>query len=185
MSVITITGTTAREAFGTPFNRVLLGVVAAADILLALALTRPEWVIPVVQYILLAIIMVTSIRLAVIVTDPRQPMRPRQPGPGGNGGRWGGDPPWPPAWYILLLLGLATIGIILVYTGLYWHFGSAPPFKISGWQEGMTLSIGTVSTVSGPVTTPSSGFVWAGASQELVDLVFFSVVVTIALGRIR
>ena len=185
MGVIYTTGTTARDAFGTPFNRALLGVVAAVDILHALALTRPEWVIPVVQYILLAIIMAAAIWLAVIVSDPRQPRRPRQPGPNGNGGRWGSDPPWPPAWYILLLLAAATIGIILAYTGLYWHFGSAPPFEISGWQESMTLSIGTVSTVSGPAIGPPSGFVWVGASQELVDLVFFSVVVTIALGRIR
>jgi hypothetical protein len=109
--------------------------------------------------------------------------QPRRPGPSGSDDRWGGDPPWPPAWYILLLLAAATIGIILTFTGLYWHFGTH--FQISSWQESMLLSIGTVSTVSGPAIAPSSGFVWAGATQELVDLVFFSVVVTIALGRIR
>lgn len=185
MGVIYRTGTTTRGAAGWPFDWALLGVVAAADILLALALIRPEWVIPVVQYLLLAIIMYSAIRLAVIVCDPRQPRRRGHNGNGGNGGRSGGDRPWPPGWYLLLLLAAATIGIILAYTGLYWHFGSAPPFHISSWQEGMTLSIGTVSTVSGPVTTPPSGFVWAGASQELVDLVFFSVLVTIAVGRIR
>jgi len=173
--------TTATDAFGTPANWALLPVVAVADLLLALALIRPEWVVPVIEYILLAVIMVVAIRLAVIICDPRQP---RRPGPNGNGDDpWGGDPPWPPAWYILLLLAAITIGIILTYTGLYWHFGQ--PFKIFGWREAMTLSIGTVSTVSGPATAPPSGFVWAGVTQELVDLVFFSVGVTIALGRIR
>jgi hypothetical protein len=177
--------TTARDAFGSPFDWALLGYVAAADILLALALNRPEWVIPVVQYILLAIIMAAAIRLAVIVCDPRQPRRRGHNGNGGNGGRWHVDPPWPPGWYLLLLLAAATIGIILAYTGLYWHFGAAPPIGISGWQESMTLSIGTISTVSGPAIGPPSGFVWVGASQELVDLVFFSVLVTIAIGRFR
>lgn len=184
-------GTTAGDAFGSPYGWALLGYVAVADILLALALTGPQWVIPVVQYLLLAVIMAAAIRLAVIVCDPRQPRRTNQRdhnGNGGNGGkgrRWDVDPPWPPGWYLLLLLAAAAIGIILAYTGLYWHFGSALPIKIAGWQESMTLSIGTISTVSGPAVGPPSGFVWVGASQELVDLVFFSVLVTIAVGRFR
>ena len=150
MNTIVGTHTTSGHAFGSPGNWALLPVVAVADLLLALALLRADWVIPVVEYILLAVIMVAAIRLAVIVCDPRQP---RRPGPNGNGGgRWGGDPPWPPAWYILLLLAAVTIGIILTYTGLYWHFGRH--FQVSGWQEGMTLAIGTVSTVSGPATAP-------------------------------
>jgi hypothetical protein len=76
------------------------------------------------------------------------------------------------------MLAASTIGIILTYTWLYSHFG------LLGWRQGMLISIGTVSTVNGP-PSGSSAFNWIGASQELIDLVFFSVVVTIALGRIR
>jgi hypothetical protein len=171
------TRTNARTTFGTPANRALLGFVLAADILLGLALIWPEWIFPVLEYALLAVIMTAVIRLAIIVCDPRQPRWP-DPDPNGNGGRWGGNPPWPPASYILIMLAALTVGVILTYTGLYRHFGGY------GWQDSMLLSIGTVTTVSGP-SGGSFGFRWVGASQELIDLVFFSVVVTIALGRIR
>jgi hypothetical protein len=169
--------TNARSTFGTPANWALLWIVVAADILLTLTLIRTGWPLVVFEYVLLAVIMAAVIRLAVIVSDPRQPRRPG-PGPNGNGDRWGGNPPWPPASYILLMLAASTIGIILTYTWLYSHFG------LLGWRQGMLISIGTVSTVNGP-PSGSSAFNWIGASQELIDLVFFSVVVTIALGRIR
>lgn len=184
MSVIYTTGTTAREAFGTPFNRALLGVVAAADILLALALTRPEWVIPVVQYILLAIIMAAAIWLAVIVCDPRQPRQPRQPGPSGTAGAGAATRPGLLAGTSCCCWPQLRSGSFSPTPGSTGTSGRFRPFKYPAGRRAC-LSRSAPSPPSAVRPSPPARLRLAGASQELVDLVFFSVVVTIALGRIR
>jgi hypothetical protein len=82
---------------------------------------------------------------------------------------------------VAFLLAIAG-AIILGYTFAYWRFGGHGAGH--GGMPALFAAVGTLSTVQGPdLTTTTIGLI--AVSQELIDLVFLSGVVTVALGRIK
>jgi hypothetical protein len=91
----------------------------------------------------------------------------------------------PPGWRTILSLILAIVEIILFYTLLYKRYATAPfgALPHRGWASALFDAVGTISTIQGP-TVGGKSVGCVAMSQELIDLIFFSLVVTLVLGRV-
>jgi hypothetical protein len=145
--------------------------------------TGPSWIPLVVVYILMGVTMASFLTIAALVWRGHRSSR----GPGGRRRRrrpGGGDPDPSgedgdgkrhPIRIILLLLIVAGV-IVVGYTILYLRFAKF------GRLSGFYYAVGALATVQAPPEEPATVGV-IGITQELVDLVFISGVVSIALGR--
>lgn len=162
----------ATAQFNTGGNRFVVNlVVPACTVLLAIAVIFPVLSRPYFIYPLLGGILAALGRLAGIAASPWQPR---------CGARTSSNRPWPSTTCIVTNLIVAAVGIVFAFTCLYFHAGQPSV------QSSALVAIGTMSTVGADVTYSGTlHFAWVFATQQIADLLFFTFVVTIALGRIR
>lgn len=154
------------------FDSRLLRIVVFADGLLIFILfgligyVRPAnpgplgWILLTVIYVLLSINIAALLRFAALEFGG---------GPPGGGRRSGG--------YVILFLLATAFGIIVAFTALYAGFATDYDNL-----KGLYAAVGALATVQTPPQRPTTAGV-IGVTQELIDLVFISGIVTVALGR--
>ena len=119
----------------------------------------PTWLRLTTGGVLIALVVLNLVSFALVIWHPPPPPPPRRR-----------------AARTILMLVVATAGIILGYTLLYWNV-----LGVVGLPA-FYAAVGTLTAVHPPSVTTTTGNLLL-VSQELVDLVFLSGVVAVALGR--